>query len=413
MIKIYLFTLVSLLLVIWGCQESDTAVVNKNFLTLEDALNFAAVQAPLTDPVNDIGESRKVKAYLEVKPDSNLPSMYIVNYDGGGFIIIAGDKRIDPILAYSEHNSFNLDDKILPDGLINWLKAVHTAIGEIRVANGEQGELLESIWEKSFTELHPITKGTRHTANARTQITWYEGDCNNGDSGYQQITRVEPLINSWWGQGDRYNDACPMLGCTEPYNGRAYTGCVATATGQVMRFWQFPNTFNWSQMPAFNSPTAEVARLLADLGSRLQMSYGCRGTGSGANYRNVKGTLASYGYPMASDGSYNYWTASDYIQGGRPVLLGGSKSTAWWIFGSKDGHLWVADGMNEIMYYTCSSDPNTPGEWIAQYTGYTAGLYMNWGWEGMDNAWYASNSFNPEGVTYNVDQHQVVNIRRP
>ena len=69
--------------------------------------------------------------------------------------------------------------------------------------------------------------------------------------------------------------------------------------------------------------------------------------------------------------------------------------------------------MNEIMYYTCSSDPNTPGEWIAQYTGYTAGLYMNWGWEGMDNAWYASNSFNPEGVTYNVDQHQVVNIRRP
>lgn len=369
--KFYLLTFISLLL-IWGCHDTETTPIDKNFLTLDDALKFAAVQAPLTDPVNDIGESRKVKAYLEVKPDNNLPSMYIVNYDGGGFIIIAADKRIDPILAYSELNSFNLDDKILPEGLINWLKAVHTAIGEIRAANGEQGKLLEGIWKKSFTELHPITKGTRHTANARTQVTWYEGDCNNGDSGYQQITRVEPLTVTWWGQGTRYNDACPNLGCSEPSNGRAYTGCVATATGQIMRFWQFPNTFNWAQMPAFNSPNAEVAGLLADIGSRVGMSYGCRGTGSAANYKNVKGTLASYGYPMASDGSYNYWTASDYIQGGRPVLLGGSQSTRWWIFGSKDGHLWVADGMNEIMYYSCQPDPNTPGEWTSVYTGYTA-----------------------------------------
>lgn len=412
MIKIYLPVFISLLL-IWGCEESNTPPVDKNFVTLEAALKFASVQAPLTDPVHDIGESRKVKSHLAVQPDNKLPSMYIVNYDGGGFIIIAADKRIDPILAYSETSSFPITEKLLPEGLLNWLEPVHNAIAEIREANGEQGKLLENIWKKGFTQLHPITKGTRYTANARTQVTWYEGDCNNGDSGYQQITRVEPLVVTWWGQGTGYNNDCPVLGCFDPDNGHALTGCVATATGQIMRFWKYPSTFDWSQMPPYNSYSPEVARLLRDIGNKVGMSYGCQGTGSGANYKNVKGTLASYGYPMASDGSYNYWTASDEIQGGRPVLLGGSRTTRWWIFGSKDGHLWVADGMNEVMYYTCASDPNTPGEWVAQYTGYTAGLWMNWGWTHLADGWFASNNFNPEGAVYNVDQHQVIKIKRP
>ncbi len=92
--KYYLLTFV-LLLLFTGCQESETAPVDENYVTLEDALKFAAVQAPLTDPVNDIGEPRKVKAHLVVQPDSNLPSMYIINYDGGGFIILAADRRID------------------------------------------------------------------------------------------------------------------------------------------------------------------------------------------------------------------------------------------------------------------------------------------------------------------------------
>ncbi len=408
--KIYLLTFV-LLLLFEGCQESDTTPVDKNFVTLEDALKFATVQAPLTDHVNDIREQREVKAHLVVQPDSNLPSMYIINYDGGGFIILAADRRIDPILAYSENNSFSIKEKVLPEGLLNWLEAVHNTIQQIRTDNPEQDDILNRVWDNGFKKLHPIAGNTRRGANAKTQETWYEGDCNNGDSGYQQITRVNPLVVTNWDQGVGYNNNCPLLGCTEYSNGRAPTGCVATATGQIMRFFQFPTAFDWSQMPAGNSPTGEVARLLADIGDRVEMSYGC--DGSGANYHNVKGTLASYGYPMASDGTYNYWTASDCIQGHRPVLLGGSRSTQWWIFGSKNGHLWVADGMNEIMYYTCASDPNTPGEWTAQYTGYTAGLNMNWGWGGQDNGWYSSSNFNPPGRTYNIDQHQVINIRRP
>jgi hypothetical protein len=408
--KYYLLTFV-LLLLFTGCQESETAPVDENYVTLEDALKFAAVQAPLTDPVNDIGEPRKVKAHLVVQPDSNLPSMYIINYDGGGFIILAADQRIDPILAYSENNPFDIDTKILPEGLVNWLEAVHNTVQQIRTDNPKQDNILNRVWDNGYKKLHPITGNTRHKANTKTQETWYEGDCNNGDSGYQQITHVNPLVVTNWDQGSGYNDNCPQLGCTEYSNGRAPSGCVATSTGQIMRFFQFPASFNWAQMPAGDSPTGEVARLLADIGSKVLMSYGC--DGSGANYHNVKGTLAGYGYPMPSDGNYNYWTASDCIQGHRPVLLGGSRSTAWWIFGTKNGHLWVADGMDEIMYYSCSPDPNTPGEWVAVYYNYTAGLHMNWGWGGTNDAWYASNNFNPGDRTYNVDQHQVINIRRP
>ncbi|MEO5979309.1 MAG: C10 family peptidase [Chryseolinea sp.] len=229
------------------------------------------------------------------------------------------------------------------------------------------------------------------------------------DSSFEERTTVNPLTASTWNQNANYNTECPALGCSAN-GGRAWVGCVPVATGQIMRFYQYPTSLNWAEMPLTNS-TPTTAALLRDIGNRLQTTYGC--DASSTTNANIKGTLASYGYPMPSDGNYNFWTVASEIQNGRPVILGGYHDTQWWIFGTQNGHTWVADGLILSRYYSCSPDPNTPGEWVAVDQGYSALLYMNWGWGGTANAWYSANNFNPSGYTYNVQPFQVVNIRKP
>ncbi|MCX6836060.1 MAG: C10 family peptidase, partial [candidate division Zixibacteria bacterium] len=46
-----------------------------------------------------------------------------------------------------------------------------------------------------------------------------------------------PLLTSSWHQGAPYNDLCPMGD-----GGRTVVGCVATATAQILKFWQWPAT---------------------------------------------------------------------------------------------------------------------------------------------------------------------------
>jgi hypothetical protein len=111
---------------------------------------------------------------------------------------------------------------------------------------------------------------------------------------------------------------------------------------------------------------------------------------------------------------YSYWTASGEFQNNRPVILSACQHTSWWIFGWKDCHRWVADGIDQQMYYSCGPDPNTPGEWIATYQWGWASIHMNWGWGGSYNGWYDGNTFNlPNGTSYNVHQKMTHYILRP
>ena len=42
----------------------------------------------------------------------------------------------------------------------------------------------------------------------------------------------------------------------------------------------------------------------------------------------------------------------------------------------------------------------------------TPNFYMNWGWEGGSNAWFASGNFNPGNSNYNNYVHMIKGIRR-
>lgn len=83
-----------------------------------------------TRGINDLSD------YLEMKQDSEIPQLYIINFKEGGFIIISADKRIEPILAYSESSNFPLNDfSNMPFGLSFWLNSTCNFIDSVRHEN--------------------------------------------------------------------------------------------------------------------------------------------------------------------------------------------------------------------------------------------------------------------------------------
>ena len=172
-----------------------------------------------------------------------------------GWVVVAGDDRVMPVLAYSDEGSFNTTD----------------APPAMRAMLDDYATQIESLTASSQTHYAPIIDG--HS--------------------------IYPLLTTKWGQGDPYNLQCPTI------NGQhCVTGCTATAIAQVMCFHRHanmtqnipsyyvnpytyeslaPTTFNWSAMRNTYSdddtsitPTSKyaVSLLMKYCGYAMQMSYG-------------------------------------------------------------------------------------------------------------------------------------------
>ncbi len=236
-----------------------------------------------------------------------------------------------------------------------------------------------------------------------------EGDCNQGDNLTTLTHHVAPLVSTTWGQGNEYNDLLQFNNCTSPSNGRFWTGCVATAVAQVMKYHEFPSSYNWNSMFLYTG-SYETSRLMRDLGisGNLDVDYGC--DGSGADSKLIARTFRNFGYPMPNFSNYDYTVVRDEIAFGRPVILCGGEAK-FSIFGYKNGHCWVADGLNEIWFYECVADPNTPGEQISVQISQSNFIHMNWGWDGSYDNWYSAGNYNPSDRTYNWKPTMITNIK--
>jgi Peptidase C10 family len=291
------------------------------------------------------------------------------------------------------------------------MSEVNIFIKKVRVANFEQDETHKKLWEKFKIENVMGFDNNKSSRVRDVNTCTYVGQVNT------YYSTKNSMLSTLWDQGNGYNDqltnsSCPNTGTRT--NGRVWAGCVPVAVAQVMRYWQYPNSYNWSQMLQFQG-TPETARLIKDLGlgANLNVSYAC--DGSYAYTSDVPKTFENFGYPKPSYSPYNYFTVKSDLNSNRPVILSGGSKGKWWIFNSyEDGHCWVTDGFQEDMYYTCQLDPNTPGQYIEQYAGYyDARLYMNWGWNGSWNGWYSSTNFTAGGFNFNYLPKMVTNIRKP
>lgn len=293
---------------------------------------------------------------------------YVFNNDAGGFVIIAGDDAVTPVLGYTSTGSFDAEN--LPDGLKDLLKS----------------------YERQIAAL-----GDNYVANQTATRTAFTG---------------EKLLNTAkWNQGNPFNKYTPN---------NYVTGCVATAGAIVMKHHGYPakgtgshsytwngqtltanfgHTYDWASMPAKYDGTNDadfdgVARLMSDLGVAVEMQYDK--DGSGAYIGNLVTALQKYyGYSKLShllaieDVGAEAWNSRlrDEIDANRPVLY-------------------------------AASDPNTGGGHAFVIDGYKDESFsVNWGWGGYCDGFYQIGALNPEsagkptGDKYNVGQSAVFGMQ--
>ena len=125
--------------------------------------------------------------------NTTFPHLFVFNVEGGGFVVVSGDDRTRPVLAYSETGSFGSAG--MPEAFTAWL----------------------SRYEEQLSDL---ADGAEPCAYQPTR---------NDRS-------VSPLIATRWKQSSAYNTLCPVDTTLPQYGGHPSVGCVALALGQVMRY---------------------------------------------------------------------------------------------------------------------------------------------------------------------------------
>lgn len=272
---------------------------------------------------------------------------YVFNNDAGGFVIIAGDDAVTPVLGYTSTGSFDAEN--LPDGLKDLLKS----------------------YERQIAAL-----GDSYQANQTATRAAFTG---------------EKLLNTAkWNQDNPFNMHTPN---------NYVTGCVATAGAIVMKHHGYPakgtgshsytwngqtltanfgHTYDWASMPAKYDGTNDadfdgVARLMADLGVAVEMQY--NKDGSGAYIGNLVTALQKY---------YGYSKLSHLM------AIEDVGAEAW------NGRLRAEIDANRPVLYA-ASDTNTGGGHAFVIDGYKDESFsVNWGWGGYCDGFYKIGALNPQ-----------------
>jgi hypothetical protein len=376
---------------LFSCQKeqvktnhSDTDVTIA--LATKVAQNFAYDQAFQQNPnslkkVNfrssNFISDMKIKNVLTIKINDITPAFYVIRFEPEGFIIVAGTKKETPILAYSEKGYFEYNPLLKEtNGLNEWIEVRKEKIKNL--IKNPQIEVADSIKEQWDFSAPPI-------------------DDETIVSGGTVSEQKGPLLSTAWDQGCGYNDLLDICSAGGSC-GRVWTGCVATATAQVMRYWQYPSNYTWATMPD-SAGSAETSRLMEDIGDAVDMTYGCEG--SSALTSEARNALVNtFGYSSsASYVNYNTSTLVTQLNLNWPVILRGQGT---------GGHAWVCDGYRRNK----STSIHNPGTYY-EYETYTFSplfLWMNWGWGGTSNGWFLYDDFTPLAHNFNTDRKMIINI---
>lgn len=316
---------------------------------------------------------------VSVIKDGNEALIYLFTFEPTGFVMVAADDAVIPVLGYSADNTFDVDH--LPTNAAWWLNSYKTQI-------------------KSIVSLR--------IDNSATKREWAQIQNNQV---VQSRGSVAPLLSTTWDQGKYYNASCPADVAAVNSDGHVYTGCVATAMAQILKYYSYPTTgsgshsythakygkltadygattYDWAAMSSnVVLPNNEVAKLMLHCGIAVEMNYGV--DGSGAQSGDVPGALTTYfGYSSTAELRH----MSDFTASGWSELLKAELDASRVIYYSgddgKEGHAFVCDGYDA-----------------------TNKFHFNWGWSGFYNGYFAIGSLNPGGSSFNQGNDAIVRIK--
>lgn len=292
----------------------------------------------------------------------------IYNAGSQGFVIVAGDDLVIPILGYSTENPFPTGQ--LRFDVVDWLHGYEAQISEAIERNGQAAPDVEAAWQAALADEPDPGRGT---------------------------DAVQPLVATKWDQSPYVNALCP---------GGSVTGCVATAMAQVMKYHNHPvqgagfhsynagnygtlsanfgaTTYNWGAMPNIvNSPNNAVATLMYHCGVSVDMEYSPEVSGAwvisaqSTTENCTEFALKTYfGYDPSLQGKFRQGHSDTQwinmlkgeLDASRPIVYAG--------FGSGGGHCFVLDGY----------DNNNK-------------FHVNWGWGGQADGYFTISNLDPSSI---------------
>ncbi len=316
----------------------------------------------------------------------DMPVMHVVNYDGGGFVLVSGDKRLNPILAYSENNTFDCDEKKFPDGLKIWINEISETIEYIRENDLAQLEEMDKHWNDFIS-----------SQTSSRALTPNDDICANLD---QFRRETGPLLVTTWHQEYPFNMGMPMIENEEGEMMFAYVGCVPIAIAQIMKYHTHPTSYEWHLMPN-STATAQTLGLFDEIHEYFgnEIDIESDGTGVDPDYP-VDELLMDFDFQSAIQTTFDKDVVeNELLSYGRPVIIRARDSV------SGKGHAWVCDGART--WYECIESED--GNMAAKYLYF----HMNWGWNtaiNNYNGWYGHGNFNVGNSNYNQNKRMVYQI---
>lgn len=360
---------------------SLTQTVYAEFVNEHDALNIA--KSFIQGNSSPTKSSSRNLTLAWTGPGSetksvNNPPYYIYNVENGGFVMVSGDTRTEPILAYSDERNFKVTE--MPANVAFWMNEIKSHVENLRTMENVANPAVEE-WKSML----------------------YANDNSSADTIL--------LRTALWDQGTPYNAYTPD---------NMPTGCVATAMSIIMHFHKWPDAgqgtlksysyeladgtrktikgydlgypYQWDIMPyeldkyeIDTERTRAIARLMSDCGVMAQAYYDRYGTS--AVIMDIDEPISDYmKYDRSAMGlqqvfhSEDEWKSimKENLLNRQPVLYGAVERNA------NVGHAFVVDGIDE-----------------------KGRFHINFGWSGENNGYYAMPYFS----TYSEDHHMVCNIK--
>lgn len=324
--------------------------------------------------------------YTHMMPNSNRPAFYIVNVDGGAFVLVSADDIAHQVLGYSLSSTW----PVSKDGSVELPEHIKGFFDDL------------AAQMETAIEAEPISATGVYKANLRSAAPTRSPSLPDS---------VGPLLTTTWDQGQYYNSLCP-----EDANGpggHAQTGCVATAMAQIIKYWSDPTpgrgthsystnfgtltvnyaeaSYDYASMPDVlneNSTQAQinaVSQLIYHCGVATNMEYSP--SESSAMDQDARAGLINFfrfspeiSYVERASFSNEEWNnlLHNNLANNRPVYYSG-KGTS--------GHAFICDGYKANEYY-----------------------HFNFGWGGFADGWYLTSALTPPNMNYSSSQSALIGI---
>ncbi|MBO7263540.1 MAG: C10 family peptidase [Alistipes sp.] len=301
------------------------------------------------------------------------PTFYVVAPSAGrGFVIVAGDDAVSPILGYSTTYAMASAEH-LPTNFVGWLTYIDSVVRYVRESGAKASDAVVRLWSEGYK---PVGATMLNTAR--------------------------------WSQLPPYNNHCPMDG-----DAHSLTGCTQTAMAIIMHHHRWPerakgvteayttmggmyvpsrdlnHAYDWDSMletyveGEYSDKEADaVAVLMADLGYAFKAEYTALDTGA---FPDMLALYEKFGYSPASnrvmrrDHSDEYWVSilRKEIESSRPIFYAGYTAEG-------SGHAFVIDGVDDNNYF-----------------------HVNWGWGGLCDGFFMIDSLTLDQYLFDT-QHWAV-----